>query len=352
MWTSTAFRPSSPRRGWSWTIRSELLLVALLLAGCDCSEPSAPPPDPDEGEETSTPEERARTVPTEERPEPSSGPVTLTYAWPDGARAQVSGERRLDRSVGNDLEARLRYRLDVERAGDETVLSTGQLSIERIEAELLPDQVSASGVIDLYFPSLATLPTRVERLTDHEATRHVIDDAFEEAVPSSARAAPAWHQLEALWVDRLALLRATASKWDWLVAGLVDREMILGETGALEGSSTAALTAQPVQTTGEITAVSTLPCFEGDAPDRCVWIESETEMAEEAAAQMAEGLEVSDLSMTMRSVIVTEVDTLLPHYATLVSERTFTVGEGEAAQEVTETETKVFRFRWERDTIR
>ncbi len=276
----------------------------------------------------------------------------MRFDWPDGARGRVHGERTLERSLGATLRASLAYRIEVGRAGDETQIHTGQLEIARITERNEAEAVNAAGVIDVFLPSSVALSDRVERLADFDASRHEIEAAFEPALAASVREGRTWHRLEALWTDRSALTRATASKWDWLVGGFVGRDMLLGEVASLNGSSTTALTAEALETSGDLTAVGRLPCFEGDAVDGCVYIESRTQVAPETTARMGESLNVAGLTMQMRSAIVTEPDTLLPHYAQLVLIRSFTVGEGDAARPVTETETKTFRFAWERATIR
>lgn len=321
------------------------MLLALLLAGCECG---ADDPEP---EPTPEPDGPSLTRPSEERPEDGNGEVELRFAWPDGARGRVAGERVLRRSVGADLTATLGYRISVRRAGDETFVDTGALEVAPIRGSE-PEVVSAGGVLDMFLPSCVALPDRLDRLADFETSRDLVSSAVEPAVAAEIRGGRAWHLLEPLWTERNAMMRATLSKWDWLVTGNVGQTMQLGETGELSGTSQTALTAEAVQTTGELTAVGRTPCFDGDEGERCVYIVSSTQMDEAGAAAMGASLEVEGFAMTMRSVLVTEVDTLLPHYAQMTAVRSFSVGEGDDAEEVRETDTKTFRFQWESDSIR
>lgn len=316
-----------------------------MLAGCECGS-DEPEPEP-----TPEPEGPAITRPIEERPDDGSGEVSLGFDWPDGARGRVAGERVLRRSVGADLTATLGYRISVRRAGDETFVDTGALELAPIRGSE-PEVVAAGGVLDMFIPSSVALPERLDRLADFDSSRAEVESAVEPAVSAEIRGGRAWHQLEPLWTDRNAMMRATLSKWDWLVTGNIGQTMQLGETGELSGSSQTALTAEAVQTTGELTAVGRMPCFEGDEGERCVYILSSTQMDDAGAAAMGESLEVQGFAMTMRSVLVTEIDTLLPHYAQMTAVRSFSIGEGEEAEEVSETDVKTFRFQWEADTIR
>lgn len=316
-----------------------MLLAALAcapLAGCG-GEPEAPAatraPSPAQISETGAEHE-----------------VTLTFAWPAGARARVESSRTVERTGpagGTSGRATARWRLAVSRDGGDTVLRTSELSLHPASTSDPGEILNGALAIVTFVPS-SRWGSDLENLelVDPERGGEALRRAVEAITTDEVRASPAWQAMSPMLSGEPEMLERQAQSFLRPIAGLDATQ--LHPTRSI-------MTRQSLPVPGGRTAEQTIttrllgvgPCVEGGPRDACVSVEIVADY-DASSLQGALGSDGAIRSMQGTLRLLVEPDTLVPHRVTAEKHTEFVMMVEDDPVEMSETETLRWLFRWER----
>lgn len=315
------------------------VLPLLCLLGCDHPEAARP-----------------RTVETTEAAEISegggAGPITLHLDWPSGARGRVETSRTVVRTgLPESGRSTARYRIQVSRRGSEITMRTSDLEIRTPEGG--PGEALNGILVAATFLPSARFSADVEQLSlvDPERTGEMLRSAITAATSDDVRAMPAFQSMAPLIAGDPEMLTRQ-------IGGLLGPITLLdgipverGELVTMRDERETAIGEQAQQST-MTTLLGTGPCFDGDDELGCVSLEVTAHYGAEQLAGMA-----GPGSATIRSIdgtlrLVIEPTTLLPHRMEAQKETHFVAPVGGEMEEMEETESLRWIFRWERPSIR
>ena len=281
------------------------------------------------------------------------GSVTLHFDWPGGARGRCETSRTVERTgLPESGRSSARFRVAISRRGSETTLRTSELSLRTPPGG--PGETLNGVLVAATFLPSARFTTDLDALSLLEPDRTGADlrEAVEAATSPELRALPAFQGMAPMLSGDPEMLRRQADSLIRPIAMLDGLHVERGQLVALrdERTTTAGEAAQQSTMT---TLLGTGPCFEGDAEDGCVSLEITAHYGAEALAGAAGPgpATIRSIEGTLRLVI--EPTTLLPHRMEAEKETEFVApGPMGELQEMTETESLRWIFRWERQTIR
>jgi hypothetical protein len=323
----------------------------LLVAACDsettgASSGRAPP-----SQETTASAETTEAA--EVSTHGGAGPIALRFDWPTGARGRVETSRTVERTGLNESgRATARFRIRITRRGSETTLRTSELSLRTPPGG--PGETLNGVLVAATFLPSARFGSDLDALAllEPERTASDLREAVEAATSPEVRALPAFQSMAPMLAGDPEMLTRQAQSLLRPIAALEELNVARGELVAVRDERTTSAGEAARQST-MTTLLGTGPCFDGDAEDGCVSVEVTAHYGAEALARAAgEGpATIRSIDGTLRLVI--EPTTLLPHRMEAEKETVFTApGPMGDMQEMTETESLRWIFRWERRTIR
>ena len=278
----------------------------------------------------------------------------FVFDWPAGARADVVASRTLENQLRRSrTHSEARFELAVSRTGPATTVTSRALSFSPIRERLEEDAANAALVATMYLPSLElTRDGALAGVRDPDAATGEIEGALAQAVPEVVRSAPVWQLAASSWSTPPAIEAAAAGIVGTLTSSLAGRTLVVGRP--LEGEGASELIVQgivvPQRTT--LALERTLPCFQGDAADRCAEVTMHSVPDATVLGGLARRIGMRSLEVTMSAVLVTEPRTLLPHRCEVRTRRAYAVEIEGVVRDIVELETRTWVFTYRRETIR
>ncbi|UJR82242.1 Hypothetical protein I5071_43070 [Sandaracinus amylolyticus] len=272
--------------------------------------------------------------------------TTFVLDWPAGAEATVVASRVIQNPFrGSTISSEARFSMTVTRAAGTTTLTSRDLSLAPIRERMAEDALHAALVATMYLPSATLTRTGgVGALVDPGGSRRAIESAVASALPEETRAGPLWEMVSGAWSSDRALEASARSTIEMMLASLASRSLVPGRSVEATGASELIVSGVRVSQRGTLQMVRTLPCFDGDAPDRCAEVTMRTVPDPAALARIAEAAGLGSLEMSMDAVLVTEPRTLLPHRCEVRTRRRYAIPVGGATRQIEELEIRTWRF--------
>ena len=323
-----------------------LMVLVLLGLACACGES----PETSAAESTRPDRSRRSTQPIDQPPGAGTGSVTFGLDMPEGARAHVELTRTLRRGPRTDLRGRATWELTVTHEGG-TLLESENLALDVEPERSSQDYANAALVLGSYFPSVRVdQQGSLEGLLTPSRSLEQLRSATD-VLPGALQNHAAFRMVSAAWADEHVLLRSARGVWRSLI--LPQGEPFdLNQDRGVESTSTLGVGGQEIPQTSTFRVVGSTPCFEGDGPDACVWVEMRNAPDEAALAEFAQSMGLNSFRFEQRGSLVTEPGTLLPHRQSLRTERWSTVEADGRPVTIHEIEERTLVFRWRLDTIR
>jgi hypothetical protein len=281
----------------------------------------------------------------------SAGPITLHFDWPSGARGRCETSRTVERTgLGQSGRSSARFRVAVTRRGSETTLRTSELTLRTPPGG--PGETLNGVLVAATFLPSARFTTDLDALSllEPDRTGAALREAVEAATSPELRALPAFQGMAPMLLGDPEMLRRQAES---LIRPLTLLDELRVERGQLVASRDERTTGagEAAQQSTMTTLLGTGACFEGDLEEGCVSLEITAHYGAEALAGAAGPATIRSIDGTLRLVI--EPTTLLPHRMEAEKETALVApGPMGETQEMTETESLRWIFRWERRTIR
>lgn len=288
---------------------------------------------------------------------PPSGDVRLTFAWPDGAEAEVSYELRARRQRGTSsstITRLTRYRLAVTRSGERTLIERHWPESKPSEPNPAPAWIAATeGELQALIDDLPEkvprwIATADGRLDEIGGAQEVLAAAVH-AAQSAKQLSPATRLAALTLFTPEAQLDVSRQSFSALVGIWAGRRLVSDLPYRTRTEGPVPGHAGSVDLEGKGSFLGWVPCTPDAEEARCVQLRWQADPMDDdvkdALAQLGQR-DVAAISMTREVTLVTEPATLLPHRTEDVLKASGTAHGPSGPVETDEEIVRTRSFRW------